>query len=523
MDRRWDGVGSRIGVAAAGAAPEAVAPGLVSGPGVAAPERRAPRSFEVHEATIAALQAALADGRVTSASLVDAYLERIGAYDGKLRAVLRINASSRTEAERLDRERAARGPRGPLHGVPILLKDNFDMHDLPTTGGSIALDGMVPPDDAFVVRRLRDAGAIVLAKTNLHELAAGITTISSLGGQTRNPYDTERCPGGSSGGTGAGVAASYAAIGYGTDTCGSIRIPAAFNALYGLRPTKGLVDMDGVIPLSHSQDVAGPLARTVADLAIGLDAIVGLYPADPATRTHETARAPRFEAALRADAPRGARIGVLDALFDGEGSDAEVLAIVRAAIERLCGQGAEIVAVEIDGLGAMLEDTSLIEHEFKFDLFDYLAATPGAPVHSLGEILEKQLYHPALEVKFRKRDEPVARDTPAYRAALGRRAALRAAVLEAMDRGRLDALAYPVMRTRPARIDEAQLGETCQLSASTGTPAIAIPAGFTADGLPIGLELLGRPLDDARLVGFAFAIEQASAPRRPPPLTPPLG
>ncbi|MGH7551661.1 MAG: amidase, partial [Longimicrobiales bacterium] len=478
--------------------------------------------FDVHEATIADLQAALAARRVTSVQLVDAYLARIRAYDPALASIIRLNDAARSEAGRLDAERTGGRVRGPLHGIPILLKDNFDTRDMPTTAASIALAGSVPPDDATITRRLREAGAIILGKTNLHELASGITTISSLGGQTRNPYDTTRNPGGSSGGTGAAIAASFAAIGYGTDTCGSIRIPSAFNALFGLRPTKGLASIDGVIPLSHTQDVAGPLARTVADLAIGLDVIVGVDPADPATKILEGRPTPRFADALRTDALRGARIGVLTSYFGDAPEDREVGDIVRQSLERMKQQGAEIVDVEIPRLDSLLSGSSVIDHEFKFDLIDYLANTPNAPIDSIGDILARGLHHTALETSLRRRNGAAARETEAYERARGRRAAARDSVIRFLDRERIDALAYPTMRRKPALIGETQGGGTCQLSASTGTPALAMPAGFTRDGLPIGIELLGRPLDDVKLVAYAFAYEQATHPRRPPALTPPL-
>ena len=216
--------------------------------------------FEVAEASILELQQALEEGRVTSRQLVDRYLDRIAAYDGagpELNTITRLNPRAREEADALDLERAAGTVRGPLHGIPVLMKDNYDVAGMPTTGSSLALSGLRPADDAFQVARLREAGAIVVGKTNLHELAAGITTISSLGGQSRNAYEPARNPGGSSGGTGAGVAASFAAVGWGSDTCGSIRIPAAVHNLFGLRPTKGLSSIDGILPLSHSQDTGG--------------------------------------------------------------------------------------------------------------------------------------------------------------------------------------------------------------------------------------------------------------------------
>ena len=484
-----------------------------------------PPAFEVVEATIPELQAAMAAGRVTAVELVDAYLARIAAYDTAgpaLNAIIRVNPEARAEAERLDRERAAGRVRGPLHGIPIILKDNFDVAGLPTSGASIALAGLVPPDDAFQVRRLREAGAIILAKSNLHELAAGITTISSLGGQTRNPYDPRRNPGGSSGGTAAAVAASFGTIGWGSDTCGSIRIPAALNNLFGLRPTKGLSSIDGIIPLSHTQDVGGPLARTATDLAIALDATVGPDPADPATAILAEQPPPRFTAALDSAALRGARIGILGAHFGDALEDEEVGDVVRAALDTMRARGAEVVETEIAGLDSLLEGTSLISWEFKFDLNDYLAATPGAPVSSLGEILDSGMFDAELEERFRERNARETLDTDEFRALLARREQVRERVLAAMQEQRLDALAYPTMRRKAAIIGEPAWGANCQLSATTGLPALSIPAGFTADGLPVGLELLGQPLEDARLVAIGYAYEQATDHRRPPPLTPSL-
>ena len=244
------------------------------------------RPFDVLEKTIPELAAAMKAGTVTSKALVQAYLARIDAYDHRgpaINAIIMVNPNALADADALDRERAARGPRGPLHGVPIILKDNYDTADMPTTAGSIALKGSRPERDAFQVRKLRDAGAVIVGKANLHEFAFGITTISSLGGQTLNPYDPTRNPGGSSGGTGAAVAANFAAAGMGTDTCGSIRYPSAENNLVGLRPTMGLSSRGGIVPLALSQDTGGPLARTVTDLALVLDATVGADPADPIT------------------------------------------------------------------------------------------------------------------------------------------------------------------------------------------------------------------------------------------------
>jgi Asp-tRNA(Asn)/Glu-tRNA(Gln) amidotransferase A subunit family amidase len=248
------------------------------------------QSFEVAESSIADEQRAMTEGRVSSKDLVQAYLSRIEAFDQRgprLNALITLNPNAIKEAEALDRERAAKGPRGPLHGIPVIVKDNYSTADMQTTAGTVALLGFVPSSDAFQVRKLREAGAVVVGKSNLHELASGITTVGSAFGQTRNPYDPSRNPGGSSGGTGAAITASLAAVGMGSDTCGSIRIPSSVNSLVGLRATKGLSSIAGIVPLSVTQDVGGPLARSVADLATMLDATIGEDPADPATHPRQ--------------------------------------------------------------------------------------------------------------------------------------------------------------------------------------------------------------------------------------------
>jgi Asp-tRNA(Asn)/Glu-tRNA(Gln) amidotransferase A subunit family amidase len=483
------------------------------------------RADIVYEASITELQAAMASGRVTSVELVNAYLARINAYDhagAALNAMIRLNPAARADAVRLDAERRAGRVRGPMHGIPIILKDNYGTTDLPTTAGSIALAGFTPSADAFQVRKLRDAGAVIIGKSNLHELASGITTISSMGGQTCNPYDTGRNPGGSSGGSGAAIAASFAAVGFGSDTCGSIRYPSASNNLFGLRQTKGLSSIDGIIPLSHSQDVAGPLARTVRDLAIALDATIGPDPADTATRILAGRDLPHFVAALDTASLRGARFGVLTAEFGTESDDQEAGRVVRAAIDKMKARGAEVVNVDIPNLDSLAGRAGVINFEFKYDLIDYLARTPGAPVKSIAEIMDLALYHASLEGGLRNRETQGTRDSPAYLAALKRRGEVRDIVVEYLDEHHLDALVFPTVRRKPASIGEPQRGGNCQLSAVTGLPEMSMPAGFTPDGLPIGMAVLGRPLSDARLVAFASDYENATHPRRAPDATPPL-
>jgi len=481
--------------------------------------------FEVHELSILDLQAALSSGRVTSRRLVESYLARIQAYDQagpRLNAILTINPRAREDADAMDRERAEGKVRGPLHGVPILIKDNYDTSDMPTSGGALGLATLQPAADAFQVKKLRDAGAVILGKTTMHELAAGITTISSLTGQTRNPYDLYRVPGGSSGGTGAAIGASFAAAGMGSDTCGSIRIPAANQNLVGLRGTHGLSSRSGVMPLSSTQDIAGPLARSVTDLAIMLDATVGPDPNDKITAEAASHIPKSYRDGLSADGLKGARIGVLRALWGNAPEDDEVSAIVKKALDGFKALGAEVVDVSVPGLDDLLRDSSVIGDEFKFDLAAYLAKTPNAPVKSLGEILDRGLNHAELDATFRLRNQPEKRETEHYRQALVKRRALRAAVLATLEELRIDALAYPPLRRKPALIGEAQGGTNCQLSATTGLPAIAMPAGFSTDGLPIALELLGGAWEEAKLLKYAYASEQATKPRRPPFSTPPL-
>ncbi len=481
--------------------------------------------FDVYEQSILELQAAQTSGRVTSRGLVAAYLARIAAYDHagpQLNAVVTINSHAREDADALDRERAAKGPRGPLHGIPLLIKDNYNTVDMPTSGGTLALATMQPATDAFQVQRLREAGAVILGKTAMHELAAGITTISSLTGQTRNPYDLMRVPGGSSGGTGAAVAASFAAAGMGSDTCGSIRIPAANQNLVGLRPTMGLSSRNGVIPLSTTQDVAGPLARTVTDLALIFDATVGPDPRDPVTADAAAHRPRSYRDGLDATALKGARIGVIRSFFGTAPEDGEVGDVVRKALDQMKAQGAEVVDVVVPGLDELLNESSVTADEFKFDLADYLAAQPSAAVKSLGEIIDRGLAHEQLDGTFRLRNAPDKRDTEHYRQALIKRRTLRAAVLATLEGQRVTALAYPVLRRKPALIGEAQFGTNCQLSATTGLPAISMPAGFTPDGLPVGIEMLGGAFTEPHLMSLAFAWEQSAKPRRPPFSTPPL-
>ncbi|HSF16984.1 MAG TPA: amidase family protein [Vicinamibacteria bacterium] len=475
--------------------------------------------FDVFEKTIPELQDAMESGRVTSVEITRQYLERIEAFDRKppaLNAMIHLNPNAIEQAEALDRERAERGSRGPLHGIPVILKDNYDTFDMPTTVSSASLAGFVPPDDGFQVWKLREAGAVFIGKSNMHEFARGITTISSLGGQTLNPYDPIRNPGGSSGGTGAAIAASFAAVGMGSDTCGSIRIPAANGNLFGLRVTQGLSSRDGIIPLSHTQDVGGPIARSVIDLALVLDATVGPDEADPQTASGGARRPPSYTTFLREGALDGVRLGILRSMFD----EKEVTDVVLEAVEVMKAEGAEAVDVEVPDLSQLLESSGVIDMEFKQDFEAYLRAS-GAPVQTLAEILGRGLYHDALESPLRRSVEKDP-DPDEYGVTLAKRDVLRDALLKVIADNRLDAIVYPTLRRRLAVVGDPQSGSACQVAAHSGLPAFSLPAGLTEDGVPVGIELLGKPFSEPDLIAMAFDYERAARPRVPPQRTPSL-
>ena len=481
-----------------------------------------PSSFGVTEKTISQLQESMRAGEVTSRQLVDLYLARIAAYDRvgpRLNAMVVLNPNARNEADALDRERAAKGPRGPLHGIPIVVKDNYETIGMPTAAGSLALSAYQSRDDAFQVRKLREAGAVLLGKTNMHELASGITNISSVAGQTRNPYDLGRYPGGSSGGTGAAVAANFAAAGMGSDTCGSIRIPASSNNLVGLRGTRGLAGGTGIVPLSKTQDIGGPLARTLADLAVMLDATVGVDPADETTAAASGHIPKSYADALQAGGLKGARLGVLKLYF---GEDEDGSAVVLRAIEQMKKEGAEVIDVEVPGLADLLRDSSVINMEFTPNLQEFLAAREGVPVRSLADIVSRGLYDASMEARLAVHLKAPRPGSDEYRRALIKRDAIHHAVVATMEERRLSALVYPTIRRKPARFGEPQPGTNCQLSAASGLPALSVPAGFTEDGLPIGVELLGRAWSESELLKIGYWWEQAAKLRRAPFSTPAL-
>lgn len=490
-----------------------------------------PSRFDLIEASVTAIHAAMEAGTLTTAQLVDRYLARIDAYDDQLNAILRVNPRARVRATRLDKAFETNGLTGPLHGIPVLVKDNQDTHDMPTTAGSTALADSTPDRDADVVDRLREAGAVVLAKTNLQEFSFGVDTISSLGGETRNAYDLTRRPSGSSGGTAAAVAANLGTLGTGSDTCSSVRSPPAFNNLVGVRPTRGLVSRRGIVPLSETQDTAGPITRTVGDAARMLEVMVGYDPEDPVTATGVGKMPPDgYVPHLDASGLDGARIGVVRQFFeraDPTGNSdphAGVITVVEDAIEEMAAAGATIVdPVEVMATD-YIESARVLQYEFKRDFDAYLAGlNETAPWTSLEAIIEAGVVADAIEERIRASeildiDPDTLPENVAYLKALDRRREIAIDTERRMVDQDVDALLYPPSTVPPVEIPAHQpFAELrCELAAHTGFPAIVVPAGFDPDGLPVGVELLGRPFSEPRLFELAAGYEAEAGHRRPP-------
>jgi amidase len=510
---------------------------LTAACGVGAPsERTGAPAFAVEEATVDALQAAMASGELTSRGLVELYLERIEAIDRRgpvLRSVIEINPDALAIAEALDEERRGGQVRGPLHGIPVIIKDNIDTADgMMTTAGSLALEGPAPDRDAFVVERMRAAGVVLLAKANLSEWANFRSTNSTSGwsgrgGLVRNPYALDRNACGSSAGTAAAVAASLAAIGVGTETDGSIVCPSSANGLVGIKPTVGLVSRSGIVPIAHSQDTAGPMARTVKDAALLLAAMAGVDARDAGTAAAD-GRAPAdgYAGSLDAGGLRGARIGVLRGDFTGYSPHAD--RVFDAAVEQLRALGAEVVdPVELPNAGAYDEsELEVLLYEFKADLNAYLATRPGLPVRTLADLIafneanrDREMPYFGQEL-FEMAEAKGPLSDPAYRTVLARN--LRLAGPEGIDAALaahdLDALVAPTLS--PAWVTDLvngdhYMGSSSSPAAVSGYPSITVPAGFVS-GLPVGISFIGTAWSEAELIRFAYAYEQATAHRQAP-------
>jgi Asp-tRNA(Asn)/Glu-tRNA(Gln) amidotransferase A subunit family amidase len=489
-------------------------------------------ALPVEEASIAALHAAYLSGRATAVSVCQAHLDRIAAYDRSgpaLGAIIIENPHALADAAALDAALASTDKLvGPLHGIPVLVKDNYDVAGLQTTGGSAALMGWVPETDATVIAKIRAAGGIILAKTTMSEWARGGTdNINSvLPGFARNPYNTAYATGGSSGGTGSGLAASFGVVGLGSDTFGSIRNPASNNALVGLRTSWALVSRAGMVGLYDKSDTAGPMARSVTDLVRLLDVIAGVDPADRATAEANGKIPPTYSAFLKRDGAAGRRIGVLRQACCPSASDPQVLALFDRAVADLDRAGAEIidpfVIPEFDQFPPSLHPLS----EVKAAIERYLAKTGPTFPKRLSDIMASGKFHPLHEVGLiETASAPAPDEDPIVERLEADEARMRIAYLAAMDELQIDALAIPTA-TNPPRLngdrDMSAAGTRSGIASALHWPAVVVPMGYSYESLPSGVQLIGRPWSEPILIQVAYAYEQATQHRVPPSTLPPL-
>ena len=498
-----------------------------------------PPAFELDELTIAELQSGMASGKYSAHSLATKYLERIDAIDKRgpaINSVIEMNPDALSIASDLDKERKAKGTRGPLHGIPVLIKDNIDTHDrMTTTAGSLALGGSIPLQDSSVARKLREAGAVILGKTNLSEWANFRSSHSSSGwsgrgGQTKNPYVLDRNPCGSSSGTGAAVAANLSAIGVGTETDGSVVCPSNANSLVGIKPTLGLISRAGIIPIAHNQDTAGPMCRTVTDAAILLGALAGIDTRDEATRASAGKSFADYTKFLDANGLKGARIGVHR---KGFGFNDAVDKLMGDCIDIMKKRGATIIDPADIPTQGKFDDSELevLLYEFKAGLNSYLASLgPSAPVKSLKEIIDFNDQYRDREMPYFGQDLFIKAQAKgpltdkAYRDALAKdqRLSRKEGIDLVMGKNKLDALIAPT--GGPAWTTDWVNGDHftggySTASAVAGYPHITVPAGYVF-GLPVGISFFGRAWSEPTLIKFAYAFEQATGARRAPQFLP---
>ena len=495
----------------------------------------AEQAFKIEEATIADVHQAFRRGSLTCRQLVQRYIDRIEAYDRQgpaLNSIVNVNQSALAEAERLDDLLSrTRTLAGPLHGIPVVVKDQAETKGIVTTFGSIALDGYIPQHDATAIVRLKEAGAIILAKSTMPDFATSWFGFSSKSGETKNPYALDRDPGGSSSGTGAAVAANLAMVGIGEDTGGSIRLPASFNNLVGVRVTPGLISRSGMSPLVVFQDTAGPMTRTVTDAAVLLDALAGYDPKDPYTAAYAIAgHTGSYTRHLDRDGLKGARIGVLTQAF---GSDtgpeaAQVNALVRAAIKRMEASGAEFVEVAMGNLTERIVETSLYLLHSRHDIDEFLGARPELPYHRIGDIYAARKYHRVLDLFELIVQGPVhPADDPAYFGKLAARDGLQRDIVNLLARRSLVAMCFPCVQVLPPTKHEVRSGKLPTLGFPTNTliasqawmPSICVPAGFTDSGLPVGMEIVVYPYHEPDLFRLGYAFEQLTHHRKAPECT----
>lgn len=484
------------------------------------------QKVNVLEITIEQFHRYLKAGTMTVSELVKSYLHRIEAYDKngpRLNSIISINGNVLDEAKALDKYYEENGLKGPLHGVPILLKDNIETADMETTAGSKSLEGFVADEDAFIVRKMKDAGALIIAKTNLHEFAIWGETISSILGQTLNPYDLTRTPGGSSGGTGAAIAANFGLVGIGTDTINSVRSPSSANCLVGIRPTVGLVSIAGVVPYSYTQDAVGPMARSVEDASRLLDVIRGYDDKDLKTAWSVGRVDKSYIDHLDIDGLTNKRIGVLREFFGKETIHRDVNARVNEAISIMEKRGAEIIVLddEIDSVD-LFQNVSVHLYDLKDHLNRYLSTLPDqAPVHSVKEILDSGKFHECIKDNLEKANS-LSTGTDIYNKRLIRRLEIQNKLMEIFAMNRLDAIVYPHQKQLVCKVGGSQNERNGVLASVTGFPSICVPAGFSEPnkdapmGVPIGMEILGRPFSEGVLIEIAYDYEQSSRVRKAP-------
>lgn len=482
--------------------------------------------LQIEELTITQIHQALENKDCSCAQLVQKYLDRIEIYDQPtgMNSIVVVNPNALKKARELDQEFLETGKLRKLHCVPMIVKDNYDTHDLQTAGGSLAMKGSLPPDDAYQVRKIREAGAIVLAKSNMAEWAfSPMVSISSIAGETKNPYNLEHTTAGSSGGTAAAVAANLGTIGLGTDTGNSIRGPSSHNALVGLRSTLGLTSRDGIIPLYLRNDVGGPMGRTVEDAVRVFEVIAGYDPADPLTE-HAQGQVPEnYTQYLQKDGLKGARIGVMKALTEIGEPSPEILALFNQAVADMEKAGATVIEIEVEKFDSLRRNQWC--PMFKVDLENYLASLGDkAPIKTLDELIATGKYSDYIKgnlERFQKLSGDPSADGIACQDAYtdAHRIAFRDAIHVTMDENDVDALIYPTWNNPPAKIGDfsGYQGDNSQIiSPHTGQPAFTLPMGYSTGNLPAGIQFLGRMFDEPTLIKLIYGYEQATKHRKRP-------
>ena len=504
---------------------------------IAMPSAQAPPPFEVHEATIAQIHSAMKAGRLTCRGLVEHYLKRIDTFDKNgpaINAIVMTNPDALKQADAMDQRFKQGGMAGPLHCIPMIVKDNFETIGLQSANGSLALAGFVSDKDAFQVRKIKDAGAIVIAKSNMAEWAftPNETLSSILPGYTKNPYALDRVTAGSSGGTAASVAASFGAAGLGSDTGNSIRGPSSHQALVGIRSTMGLTSRAGVMPLNLLADIAGPMARTVEDAVTVFQVVVGSDPADPVTAAAASHLPQNYAASLVRDGLKGARIGVLRFAYERESTDPEIVQVFMRAVEDLKLAGATIIDPGVvEGIGEIRRPQGVgpvhgIQVRHQSLLRGPRRQDPDEEPGRRREVAPLPSDRAAQRLEQAEAGPANGPESDACKAEMTYRDQVRAAVNKAMDAQKIDAWVYPTWSNPPRLIGDLNTpgGDNSQFfSPTTGFPAIQVPMGYTRGGrLPAGITFFGRAWSEPALIKYAYAYEQATHHRRPPESTPPL-